>query len=145
MPYTRVFIHYVWSTKKRVPVLTPNIRRRLFLHIRQYAQDKDICIDRINGHHDHVHCLVLLQTGQTVEGVIKLIKGESAHWFNATEKAAGIRLEWQSEYFAVGVSETGLDALRTYIDNQEEYHRSKTFEQEYTEFLMRYGFLSSRD
>lgn len=142
MPYTRVFIHYVWSTKYRNPVLTAPFRKALFSHILFYAKDKKIFIDRVNGFTDHVHCLIQLQPGQTIDGVIKLIKGESSHWFNNVFKP-GVILKWQPDYFAVGVCESKLDMVREYIDNQELHHNRKTFAQEYNEFIARYGFVQN--
>jgi REP-associated tyrosine transposase len=82
MPFIRVLIHYVWSTKNREPTLIDDFRYLLFDHIRQNAQTKKICLDRISGYHDHVHCIIFLGSDQTTEKVAQLIKGESSFWFN---------------------------------------------------------------
>jgi putative transposase len=145
MPYTKVLVHYVWSTKYRTPLLSASIRNRLFLHIQAQAKDKKIFIDRINGWNDHVHCLIELQTEQTIAGVIKLIKGESSRWFNSGAEGEGARLEWQPGYFAVGVCESKLDIVRAYIDNQEKHHQKQNFEDEYAAFMKLYGFSEPRD
>jgi len=50
------------------------------------------------------------------------------------------KFEWQDDYFAVSVSESGVNSVREYIKNQEEHHKKKTFQQEYDEFMERYGF-----
>ena len=144
MPYIKIPVHYVWSTKYRRPILTSSIRNHLFAHIRSHAKDKEIYIDRINGWDDHVHCLVMLQTGQTIDEVIKLIKGESSRWFNVNKLNGGFRLEWQPGYFAVGACESKLDSLRNYIDNQEQHHKKQTFEQEYNRLMKLHSFLEPR-
>ncbi|MDE3253834.1 MAG: IS200/IS605 family transposase, partial [Bacteroidota bacterium] len=82
MSYTKVYIHYVWSTKNRKPVLIQPFRQRLFDHIKQNALLKEIYLDRINGYHDHVHCLVCLHPQQSLDKVAHLLKGESSFWFN---------------------------------------------------------------
>ena len=46
------------------------------------------------------------------------------------------KFEWQEEYIALSVSESGIDNVRRYIRNQEEHHRKKTFKEEYDEFLI---------
>ena len=132
-------IYYVWSTKNREPTLKDEFRYLLFERIKQNAKTKKIYLDRINGYYDHVHCIISLGSDQTVEKVAQLIKGESSFWFN-NKSGFKARLEWQDEYFAVSVSESQLEALRTYIDNQEIHHRQKTFEEEYQEFVKSYGF-----
>jgi REP element-mobilizing transposase RayT len=68
-----------------------------------------------------------------------LIKGESSFWINKN-KLTIEKFEWQDEYFAVSVSESMLDKVRDYIKNQEEHHRKKTFQEEYDEFISKYGF-----
>ena len=55
------------------------------------------------------------------------------------------KFEWQDEYFAVSVSESVIDKVRNYIKNQEEHHSKKTFQQEYDEFILKYGFERIKD
>jgi putative transposase len=57
MSLIKVWIHAVWATKGREPFLAKEERITLFNHIRMYALEKEIYIDRINGHDDHVQCL----------------------------------------------------------------------------------------
>jgi len=140
MPYIRVWIHFVWATKNREPVLTDPFRNQLFAHIQENAKKKRIFLDRVNGYHDHVHCLISLGSADTIEKIAQLIKGESSFWFNNKSGFKADRLEWQDDYFAVSVSESGVDAVRTYIDNQEKHHQKKTFAEEYTEFISKFGF-----
>jgi putative transposase len=46
---------------------------------------------------------------------------------------------WQRGYGAFSVSPSELDALLEYVDTQEEHHRSRTFQEEYREFLRKHG------
>src|SRR5688500_4867634 len=114
MPWVKVWIHFVWSTKNREPYLTDAIRPKIFEHIRENARAKGIYIDLLNGYVDHVHCLISLGTDQTMEKVMQLIKGESSFWINRS-KLSKFRFEWQDEYFAASVSETSLADVRRYI------------------------------
>lgn len=50
------------------------------------------------------------------------------------------KFSWQDEYFAVSVSESKLNDVRKYIENQVEHHKKKTFKEEYDEFIKKYGF-----
>jgi putative transposase len=139
MPFVKVWIHFVWSTKNREPLLTDDIRQKVFQHIRENAQGKDIFLDCIGGYVDHVHCLISLGTDQTIEKLMQLIKGESSFWINKNRLCHG-RFEWQDEYFAVSVSETLVEGVRKYIANQEEHHRMKGFNEEFEGFMKRAGF-----
>ena len=140
MPYIKVWIHYVWSTKNREAILTDNFRDPLFDHIKQNARVKNIYLDRVNGYYDHVHCLISLGSDQTLEKIAQLIKGESSFWFNNKSGFNTSRLEWQDEYFAVSLGESALDKVRAYIDNQVNHHKKRTFMEEYNELINTYGF-----
>ena len=139
MPQTKIWIHIVFSTFERKPLLDDSIRENIFKHIFDYSKSKDIYIDRINGYVDHVHLLLSLSRDQTISKVMQFIKGESSHWINKNNLTKE-KFEWQDEYFAVSVSESKLEILKKYIDNQVEHHKTKTFKEEYDDFMKRYGF-----
>ncbi|MBN2175218.1 MAG: IS200/IS605 family transposase [Bacteroidales bacterium] len=139
MPFVKVWIHSVWTTKKRESLINDAIRKELFDHIYQNAINKNILIDSINGYTEHVHCLFRLRNDQTISKVIQLIKGESSFWINH-QKLLKTKFQWQDEYFAVSVNESQIDIVRNYINNQEEHHRKKTFNEEYNEFIRKYDF-----
>jgi len=145
MPFVKVYIHFVWSTKNREPFLaTEEMRQKVWHHMRENAKLKGIFIDFINGHKEHCHRLVSLSINQTIEKIIQLIKGECSFWINKQNEfipvLAGRKFEWQDEYFAVSVSESQVDKVRNYIKNQEEHHKHKTFQQEYDELIKKFGF-----
>ena len=142
MPYVKIWVHAVWSTKSRRKLLTKEIRPAVFQHIHQNGLKKDILIDSVNGHIEHVHCLFRLKSNQTIEKVMQLLKGESSFWVN-NQKLINSEFGWQDEYFAVSVSESQVEKVRNYILNQESHHKKKTFQQEYDEFIEKYGFKTS--
>jgi REP element-mobilizing transposase RayT len=145
MPFIKVYIHFVWSTKNRYPYLhTPELRKAMWNHIRENAKKKDIYIDFINGYEEHCHCLVSLGDNQTLRQIMQLIKGESSYWINK-EQLMKEKFEWQDEYFAVSVSESHIDKVRNYIKNQEDHHSRKTWENEYDELIEKYGFQKFTD
>ncbi len=144
MPYLKIYIHFVWSTKNREPFLnTLESRQLVWNHIKENAVGKGIHIDFINGYEDHCHCLISLGIGQSVEKIMQLIKGESSFWINANKELFpnlnGRKFEWQEEYFALSVSESVLNKVRNYIKNQEEHHKKKTFKAEYDEIIDKYN------
>ena len=131
-------VHLVWATKGRDPSIRKEIRSKVIDHIRTYAEEKEVFIIILNCHFDHVHCLISLQDDQNIRKVVQLIKGESSHWINQEKLVVG-RFAWQEGYFAVSVSESGVERVKEYIKNQEEHHRKRTFQGEYFEFLRVYG------
>ena len=77
MSFVKIWIHSVWGTKNRQAILTQEIRRDLFQHIKENAKKKEICIDTINGHLEHVHCLFALNADMSISKTIQqlLVQG----------------------------------------------------------------------
>lgn len=139
MPYTKVLIHYIWATKNRERLISKELKPLLLQHIKENSIKKGIFIDSINCVQDHIHLLVSLGTEQTISKIAMLIKGESSFWVNKQQLIKN-KFEWQDEYIALSVSYSAIDKVRTYISNQEEHHRKKTFTEEYQEFLRAHHF-----
>ena len=139
MSYVRIWLHCVWGTKNRVPFLNDSNKQIILTHIKENAKSKGIYIDFINGHKEHIHCIVSLDAEQTLAKTMQLIKGESSFWINKNNYAQG-NFEWADEYFAVSVSESQIDNVREYIKIQEIHHKRKSWEDEYNEFIEKYGF-----
>lgn len=139
MPYTKILIHAVWATKDRKPLLNKESTSKICSHIKEYAASKNIHVNNVNGHHDHIHCLISLSPEQNIATVMNLIKGESSHWANRNLELTE-KFGWKDEYFAVLVSQSHFEAVNKYISNQQEHHSKKTFQQEYDEFIRNYKF-----
>ncbi|SHJ28934.1 IS200/IS605 family transposase [Flavobacterium haoranii] len=145
MPFIKVYIHFVWSTKNRFPFLNSlELREKMWKHIKENGKEKGIFIDFVNGYSDHCHCLVSLKSDQTIQKVIQMIKGESAFWFN-NQNFILEKFGWQDEYFAVSVSESMIENVRNYIRNQETHHSKKPFDDEYNKMIDVYGFQKFND
>ena len=138
MSFFKVWIHAVWGTKSRLPILQKEKRVLLFQHIKSYALEKEIYVDCIGGFDDHVHCLFELHAEISLAKTMQLLKGESSHWANQQGLFLP-KLDWANEYFACSVSESVMEKVRAYIQNQEEHHRKVNFADEYELFLQKYG------
>ena len=140
MGFTKIWVHMVCATKKREPLLTKEIRQEVFAHMKKNALDKNIYCDSVNGYIEHAHALLSLKSSQTISNVTQLIKGESSYWINKNNLTSH-KFEWQDDYFAVSVSESEVDRVREYIANQEIHHQKTTYQEEYDEFMLKYGFI----
>lgn len=144
MPWIKVWLHFVWCTKDRVPFLQDGVRTRVFEHIRENARRKSIHIDFLNGWIEHVHCLISLGSDQTIEQLMQLIKGESSFWINKNQLTKA-KFAWQDEYFVASVSESNVQSVRRYIARQELHHSKVSFDREFDDLLMRVGFKRYKD
>lgn len=129
-----IVIHIIFSTKDRAPVLTPEIRPELYPHLATIARNAGGKCFRVGGISDHVHLAIRLSRTMTVAHLVEDLKTSSSKWL----KTQGLdRFAWQKGYAAFSVGHKDLPALRIYIDQQEEHHRNRTFQEEYRALLNR--------
>jgi putative transposase len=139
MSFVKIWVHLVFATKNREPLLEKSFRYDLYKHIIQNCKDKEIFLQAINGYSEHIHCLISLGKDQSISKISQLIKGESSFWINQNNFTSA-KFSWQDDYFAVSVSESQVATVINYIKNQEEHHSKKSFETEVNEFMDKYGW-----
>ncbi|MEZ0483119.1 IS200/IS605 family transposase [Fibrella aquatica] len=141
MSYVRMLVHAVFSTKNREISLSKSVKDAICEHIMEEAWKKSIRLMAINGHVDHLHCLISIGPKQCIADIMQAIKGESAYWFNNQSGHVELsRLIWQDDYFAVSVSESHAQSVIQYINRQEEHHLGMTYYQEVQRMAEKYGF-----
>jgi len=140
MPQSLSFllIHIVCSTKDRSPLLTPEIRSNLHAYLATVTRNAGCESYRVGGVADHVHLAIRLSRTTTIAHLVEELKTSSSKWLK-TQSPTLANFAWQNGYGAFSVGPSDLEALRRYIDIQEEHHRTHTFQEEYRAFLNRYG------
>ena len=132
MSYTNLLYHIVYATKERAPLITKTLRPRLHEYLGGTVRGLGgIAID-ISGAADHVHILAKLRPTISVSEFLSKLKSGSSGW--AKRQTAG-RFGWQARFGAFNVSESQVERVRRYIRNQEEHHRTKSFEEEFKALL----------
>jgi putative transposase len=129
MPYVKNWLHIVWGTKNRKPFLNDTILDKVVSHIRENSEAKNIFILTINGHKEHIHCLLSLSPDQSLSRIVQLLKGESSYWVNHN-RITKVKFEWAIDYFGASVSESELGSVQHYIRNQKKHHKQKSWEEE---------------
>ncbi len=135
--FNKIWIHAVWSTKERMPLIDSKVEYKIHLFLYEQLRDQGCPVRIINGMPDHIHCLFLLNPQKSIAEVIKQIKGSSSHYINQNNLIVD-KFAWQTGYAAYSVSESVVEKVFQYIENQKAHHQKKTFLQEYDEFIKLY-------
>ncbi|CAN5508159.1 IS200/IS605 family transposase [soil metagenome] len=133
-----VIVHLVFSTKDRQPLLGASIRPALHAYLATVARNAGCECHRVGGVADHVHLAIRFSRTLTIADLVEELKTSSSKWLK-TQSAELAAFSWQRGYGAFSVGPADLDALRAYIDGQEKHHRTRTFQEEYRAFLIKYG------
>ena len=131
--YHDVWLHFVWATKYRVPVLEKSWQPHLFHFLKENAKKNKIYLDYINGVEDHIHLTAKLMSTQTLASIAKQLKGSSSYWINQ-QKLTKDPFSWQAGYYVNSISPNRVENVRNYIRKQEIHHAKQTFEEEIKTF-----------
>lgn len=117
---SRIYIHALWSTKRRMPLITSEIEHELHNHLRKELLKLRCEPYAINGMSDHVHCLFQLNPKLKIIDIMKQIKGSSAHHLN--HHYENEHVIWQRGFSVFSVSKGVLPIVKRYIENQKSHH-----------------------
>jgi putative transposase len=135
---SRVVLHIIFSTKDREPWLDPEVRPRMHAYLATICRDVGADFVRIGGVADHVHIVTMLPRTLSQAQLIEQIKRLSSKWIKGLDdRYRGFF--WQRGYGAFSVSPSQLDSVLQYVNKQQEHHHTRTFQEEYREFLHRHG------
>lgn len=130
----RLYLHLVWATWDRLPLITPEIERRMYRCIESEAQGQGCTILALNGVADHVHLVVSFPTTITIANLVKQVKGVSSHFVNEV-LAPPVQFKWQGSYGAFTVSRWDVDKIVEYVKRQKEHHAANELRLEWEELF----------
>ena len=135
----RLWTHLIFSTKNRFPFLNDKkLRTDMHAYLANALRQQDCETLIVNGVEDHIHALFALSRTHSLASVVKEIKRTSSGFAKEISQTLA-KFQWQSGYGAFSVSQSNLDEVIRYIENQEEHHKRVTFQDEYRAFLKAYG------
>jgi putative transposase len=139
MPQSLVknYLHIVFSTKHRQPLIFPAIEPELYSYLGGICNELECPPIKIGGYTDHIHVLCLLSKKIALIKLLEEMKAHSSKWMKTKEDSLK-NFYWQDGYGTFSVNPAQVDVVKTYIENQHEHHRIKTFQDEYRGFLKKY-------
>ena len=133
---SKVYIHMIFSTKNREPVIGPECRSKLWAYLAGGLEALGCHPLKVGGVADHMHALVELGRTITIGQLIGGIKVESSKWMKRDQGVANF--SWQDGYGAFSVSASQREEVAQYIGNQAAHHAKQSFQDEFRAFLKRY-------
>ena len=115
-------------------MLTSAIEKKVHGFISEQLREQGCPVRIINGMPDHIHCLFLLNPQKNLSDLIKQIKGSSSHYINRNDLTTE-KFSWQTGYAVFSVSESGVERVFQYIQNQKSHHKKRTYQDECEAFI----------
>ncbi|MEO7177080.1 MAG: IS200/IS605 family transposase [Saprospiraceae bacterium] len=133
---SKIYIHIIFSTKLRQPLIDKDIKDELFDYIGGICRQLECIPLRVGGQSNHIHILCLLAKKIALVKLLEDIKRSSSKWIK-TKGAQYSNFGWQDGYAAFSVSPSEIEHVIKYISNQDEHHKKRTFEEECRVFFER--------
>lgn len=136
--YHQIYIQVVFAVKFRDAVISKEWKTKLFAVIGNLINESGCKTIIVNGVEDHVHCFFGLKPAISISELMKSIKAKSSKYIN-DHKLTQSRFEWQEGYGAFSYSQSQIDSVYKYIENQETHHQKQTFKEEYLDYLNKFN------
>lgn len=132
------YIHIVFSTKYRAPLLQPPYEQELHAYLGGICNELECPVLIVGGYTDHIHILCMLSKKIALMTLVQKVKANSSKWIK-TKDASLNNFFWQDGYGAFSVNPSAVDVVINYIKNQHQHHGKKDFKEEYRAILKKYN------
>ena len=105
--FTCVYLHIVFSTRERLPLIPRKDQERVWSYIGGILKNHGMKGLAIGGMEDHIHVLVSLSSDMSTAKVVNLVKSNSSKWMREKNRDFG----WQKGYAAFSVSVSALESV----------------------------------
>ena len=129
-PYTQLYVHVVWATWDRLPLITPELELRVYGVILEKCRALKAYPLALGGMPDHVHLMVRLPTTLAVAELVKGVKGASSHLLTQMV-APGEFFKWQGGYGAFTLAKADMSRCMAYIRGQKQHHADDQLDTEW--------------
>lgn len=134
--HAELYVHLVWATWDRMPLLSQDIRDQVFTAIGVKCKELNCIPLAVGGIDNHVHVLLRFPTTITIASLAHEIKGSSSHLITHVLKP-GTYFKWQGSYGAFTIHTRDVEHLQRYIQNQERHHADQVLDSDWEDFMTR--------
>ena len=128
--FTQIYIQFVFAVQNRISLIQAEWKDELYKYITGIVQNNGHKLIAINGIANHVHIFIGYKPNQLIPDLMQDVKGSSSKWINEKRFVKG-KFSWQEGYGAFSYSNSQIDSVVKYINDQEMHHKKHTFREEY--------------
>ena len=121
LTYHSLYIHLVWGTKNRLPLINENIMKIIRDSFEIKEKEMGIKILSLGGIENHIHLLIRIKPKHSISNIVKNLKGYASKKVNENNKTDDT-LYWQKGFGCFSVSKRHIEDVKEYIENQRRRH-----------------------
>lgn len=125
MPFWRLYYHFVWGTKNRLPLITPALEADLYRAMAAKVKEMGGIVHAIGGAEDHTHVAASVPPKLALAKFVGDVKGNTSHYVNHILRP-DFEFYWQDDYGVFSFGEKSLAMVVRYIHEQKQHHAAGT-------------------
>ena len=133
---SKIYTHLVFSTKNRTKTIPNQYMAEIHAYVAGILNELQCTAICVGGTDDHIHILYLQNRTMALSDVVRIVKTNSSKWINEKKLHT---FRWQDGYGAFSISNSHVDAVINYIQNQEEHHKKVSFQDELRKICQQCG------
>jgi REP element-mobilizing transposase RayT len=127
MPRYRLFYHFVWTTKERLPLITESNREPIFAAIGAKIMELGGIVHAVSSMPDHIHVVASVPPAIALSEIVGQMKGVSSH-LAAHLPDNDAPFAWQHDYGVLSISESLVPTIVRYVEQQQQHHHDQTLD-----------------
>lgn len=135
--FSQLYVQIVFAVKHRNALILHSWEEQLYRYITGIVQNKGQKMIAINGMSNHIHLFIGMKPDSSISDLVREIKKSSTNFINENRLSTS-KFQWQEGFGAFSYGHSQIDVVAKYVMNQKEHHKTKTFQDEYTEFLKKF-------
>ena len=128
---SKIYIHLVFSTKGRTESIPKTHLAEVYAYVAEIFNNHGCPAIQVGGTANHIHILFLLGKQVNLSEIVRTVKSSTSRWINEKNNNPFHKFLWQDGYGAFSVSNSHVDAVVKYIQDQEEHHKKVSFQDEF--------------
>lgn len=134
---SQLYVHIIFHVKHNNCLIKAEDEKELYAYIGSVIKTSNSIPVKINGTENHLHILCILSKNISLSSLLEDVKRHSSRWIK-TKGAHYKEFAWQGGYAGYSVSQSKVEIVKNYIENQKEHHKKQNFKDEYVQFLKEY-------
>jgi REP element-mobilizing transposase RayT len=131
---SKLYIHAIFHVKNNECLIRPQDEKELYAYMCGTIKLSESTPIIINGTENHIHVLCVMSKNIALATLLEDIKTNSSRWIK-TFGPHYREFAWQGGYAGYSVSQSKVETVKRYIEQQKAHHQTQTFQDEYVRFL----------
>ena len=133
---SKLYIHAIFHVKHNQSLIKPEHDNQLYAYMGGVIKLSNSIPIAINGTENHIHILCIMSKNISLADFMEQIKSNSSRWIKTLDTHYR-EFAWQGGYAGYSVSQSQVNVVKKYIENQKVHHQTTSFQDEYLQFLQK--------